>query len=348
MEFSVTQIAAIIGGNIDGDGNTKINNVGSIEDATPGCITFLSNPKYEPHIYTTEASAVIVSRTFSPKKSVSAILISVEDPYLAFTQLLEEYNRMVSLSKQGVEEPAYLGKDVTLGQHLYRGAFSYIGDNCVIGNHVKIYPHAYVGDGVTIGDNTVVYAGAKLYAHTAVGSHCTIHAGAVIGSDGFGFAPMADGSYRPIPQLGNVVLKNHVSIGANATVDCATMKSTIIGTGTKLDNLVHVAHNVEIGDHVVMAAQAGVSGSSTVGNYVQIGGQVGISWHIHIADKALIGAQSGLGHNVKEGEKLLGSPAFEIKSHIKSHVLFKRLPELNERIKQLEEKTLNLPTTKEK
>ena len=348
MEFSVNQIAAIVGGSIEGDGDLKINNVGSIEDASPGCITFLSNPKYEPHIYTTKASAVIVNRAFSPKKGLSATLVCVDDPYVAFTQLLEEYQRMLSLSKQGVEEPCYLGQDVTLGQHLYRGAFSYIGNNSVIGNHVKIYPHAYIGDGVTIGDNTVVYAGAKIYANTQIGKHCTIHAGAVIGSDGFGFAPLPDGSYRPIPQLGNVILKDHVSIGANATIDCATMRSTIVGTGTKLDNLVHVGHNVEIGNHVVVAAQAGVSGSSSIGNYVQVGGQVGISGHIHIADKALIGAQSGVGHNVKEGERLLGSPAFEIRSHIKSHVLFKRLPELNERIKELEEKTLNLPTTKEK
>ncbi len=316
-----------------------MNRLAKIEEGTPGALSFLSNSKYEPFLYTTGASAVIVSNTLEIKQPVSAALIKVEDPYSAFTTLLDIYQKAVAASREGVEEPCFMGQNSTIGPRHYRGAFSYIGKNCTIGEGVHIYPHAYIGDNVTIGDNTIIQAGAKIYADSVIGSHCMLHAGCVIGSDGFGFAPQKDGTYIAIPQTGNVVLEDHVRIGANTTVDCATMGSTIIRTGSKIDNLVQVAHNVEIGRHTVVAAQTAFAGSSKVGNYCTIAGQVGVVGHISIADKTIVGAKSGISKNIKEeGTFVQGAPAFDYKQNLRAMAIFRKLPELQKQVDELREK----------
>lgn len=349
MEFTLAQIAHILGGELKGDGQAKVSKIGSIEEGGEGVITFLANPKYEPHLYTTTATAVIVSKAYGAKNNVSANLILVEDPYLSFTALLEEYHKITSFQKNGIEQPSFVGENTTYGKNLYLGAFAYVGSHVVMGDNVKVYPGAFIGDNVTIGNNTIIHAGVKIYARTVVGSYCVIHSGAVIGSDGFGFAPREDGSYKTIPQLGNVVIENHVSIGANTTIDCATFNSTVIREGVKLDNLIQVGHNAEIGQHTVIAAQAGVSGSSKVGPYSMIGGQVGIAGHIRLGARTKIAAQSGVAKSVEEeGKVLFGSPAFEHLQFIKSSSLFKRLPELNQKIRELEEKIINLTSLKTK
>ncbi len=337
----------MLGGEIEGDGSAEVNRLSKIQDAEKGSIAFLSNPKYESHLYETRASAVIVSKDFQPKSSLETTLIKVEDPYSSFSRLLEEYSRMLHSQKQGVEEPAFIGENTSTGEGIYRGAFSYVGSGVSIGQNVKIYPHAFVGDNTTIGDNCIIYAGAKIYEGTEIGDNCVIHSGAVIGSDGFGFAPQPDGSYKAIPQLGKVKLENNVSIGANTTIDCATFDSdyTLIKEGVKLDNLIQIAHNVEIGEHTVIAAQAGVSGSSKIGNNCMIGGQVGVSGHVEIIGKTSIAAQSGIMKSPKdEGAVLIGSPAFDHKQYLKCYVVFRKLPDLDQRLKELEEKVLNLRT----
>jgi UDP-3-O-[3-hydroxymyristoyl] glucosamine N-acyltransferase len=341
MEFTIQQIAAMLGGQVKGNDQQKISMLAKIQDAKPGQLAFLSNPKYEQYIYTTQASVVIVKNDFQPKKEISAALILVEDPYLSFTILLEEYHKMISFQKTGVEEPAFIGKGSNVGENIYRGAFSYIGSNVKIGNNVKIYPHAYIGDNVVIGDNTILHSGAKIYADTRLGNNCVLHSGAIIGSDGFGFAPQADGTYKTIPQLGNVIIEDNVSIGANAVIDCATLfgDSTIINTGVKLDNLIQVAHNVEIGKNTVIAAQAGVSGSTKIGENCIIAGQVGIAGHLVIANNTSIGAQAGISKSVStEGQKILGYPAYDIKEYFRSYAVFKKLPDLNNRLRELENK----------
>ncbi|MDJ1483457.1 UDP-3-O-(3-hydroxymyristoyl)glucosamine N-acyltransferase [Cytophagaceae bacterium YF14B1] len=343
MEFTIEQIAGMLKGSIEGNGSLLVNKLAKIEEATAGCLAFLSNQKYEPYLYTTEATAVIVGKDFEPKKEYTATLIRVDNPYLAFTVLLEQYQQYLMAAKVGIEQPSFIGDNSTTGNNIFRGAFSYIGSNCKIGNNVKIYPQAYIGDNVTIGDNTVIYAGAKIYSDIVIGNRCVVHAGAVIGSDGFGFAPQPDGSYRPIPQVGNVVLEDDVCIGANTVVDCATMGSTIIRQGAKLDNLIQIAHNVEIGKHTVIAAQSGISGSTKIGNYCVIAGQVGIVGHLQIADKTSFGAQSGVSKSIqKEGLKLQGSPAFDYKDNLRSLAVFRNLPQLQKRLEELEEKILTL------
>ncbi len=341
MEFTISQIASILKGEVQGDGDLKINMLGKIQDAKEGQIAFLANPKYEQFIYSTQASAVIVKRDFLAKKEVSTTLILVDDPYTSFTLLLEEYHKAINFQKSGVEEPSFIGKNVTVGKNIYRGALCYIGNSVTIGDNVKIYPHVFIGDNVTIGSNSILHANVKLYADTRVGSGCTIHSGTVIGSDGFGFAPQDDGSYKTIPQLGNVIIEDNVSIGANTVIDCATLygDSTIIRQGVKLDNLIQVAHNVEVGKNTVIAAQTGISGSSKVGENNMIGGQVGIAGHLVIANNTGIGAQAGIGKSIKEeGAKIIGSPAFDVKEYYKAYAIFKRLPDLNERLRELERK----------
>ena len=333
----------LLGGTVEGKGEEEVCSLGKIEDAQKGSISFLSNLKYEPYLYSTSASAVIVSKDFQPKKAIPTTLIKVDDPYSSFTVLLEEYHKFISFQKAGTEEPSFMGEAVTTGKDLYRGAFSYIGKGCKIGENVKIYPQAYIGENVSIGDNTIILSGAKIYPDTKIGRNCTIHAGAVVGSDGFGFAPQPDGSYKTIPQLGNVVLEDWVSIGANAAIDCATLGSTIIRQGTKIDNLVQIAHNVEIGKNTVIAAQSGVAGSAKIGDSCIIAGQVGIIGHLEIANKTTIAAQAGVGKSIEdEGKILIGSPAFERNAYMKSYALFRNLPDLNKRIKELEEKIINL------
>lgn len=348
IEFSVDYIAELLDGEVQGDGSIKVNQLSKIEDAQPGTISFLSNPKYEPSIYTTKASAVIVNKEFQPRKALDIALIKVKDPYLGFTALLEEYNKQSRLQKIGVEQPAFIGSNTRTGENIYRGAFSCIGSDCEIGNNVKIYPQAYLGDNVKIGDNTIIYSGVKIYSGTEIGAHCVIHAGAVIGSDGFGFAPQPDGSYKTIPQMGNVMIGNHVNIGANTTIDCATLGSTTIKDGVKLDNLIQIAHNVEIGENTVIAAQSGISGSTKVGKGCIIAGQVGIIGHLHIGDHVKIAAQSGVGKSLDDNAIEMGSPSFKQKIYLRAYAAFKNLPELVNRINELEKKVLNLPSSEDK
>ena len=338
MEFTVQQIADLLQGKIEGESQVKVSSLGKIEEAQAGALAFLSNAKYEPYLYTTGASAVIVSDNLELKKAVAATLIRVPDPYTSFSTLLSYYQTALLASKTGVEEPCFLGQESRIGENHYRGAFSYIGHNCTIGNNVRIFPQVYIGDNVTIGDNTTLFAGVKVYANSVIGSNCTLHAGVVIGSDGFGFAPQSDGSYKTIPQIGNVVLEDDISIGANTTIDCATMGSTIIRKGTKIDNLVQIAHNVEVGHHTVIAAQTGISGSSKIGNYNVLAGQVGIVGHITLADRTTVGAQSGVGKSVKEpGTIIQGSPAFDYKQNLRALAVFRKLPELQRELESLRE-----------
>ncbi len=351
MEFTIQQIAAMLGGEVKGDGNAKINMLAKIQDAKPGQIAFLSNPKYENFIYTTQASAVIVGQDFVPKKEIASTLIVVADAYSSFTVLLEEYHKMMSFQKSGVEEPSFVGTKSIIGKNIYRGAFSYIGNNVKIGDNVKVYPHAYIGDDVEIGNNTILHPGTKLYSGTKVGNNCVIHSGTVIGSDGFGFAPQADGTYKTIPQLGNVVIEDNVTIGGNTVIDCATLfgDSTIIRKGVKLDNLIQIAHNVEIGKNTVIAAQTGVSGSSKIGENNILGGQVGIAGHLVIANNTGIGAQAGISKSIKEeGQRIIGSPAFNVSDYFKSYAVFKNLPDLNQRLRELEKKMKDIDQPAEK
>lgn len=339
MEFTVRQIAALLNGEVSGNDALIVNQLAKIEDASPGGISFLSNLKYEPFLYNTQASAVIIDRSFTPREPVSATLIRVENAYLAFTRLLEEYHRQVSFARVGVEQPSFMHESSQMGERGYLGAFAYVGKQCRIGANVKIYPHTYVGDNVTIGDNTIIHAGVKLIDNTVVGSHCVIHPNAVIGSDGFGFAPQADGTYKTIPQLGNVVIEDYVSIGSNTTIDCATLGSTIIRQGAKLDNLIQIGHNVEIGKNTVIAAQTGVSGSTRIGENCVIAGQVGFVGHLTIANNTKFGAQAGVPKSVREeGQSLNGTPAFDLKDSLRSAAVYRRLPDLERRVIDLEKK----------
>lgn len=339
MEFTVDQIAAILQGEIDGKSDLKIRAIEKIQDAKEGAITFLANPKYEKFIYSTKASAVIVKKDFKPENPVSSTLIRVNDPYSSFTKLLEEYDKISRFAKQGIEEPSFIADNAQTGSHIYRGAFSYIGQNTRIGNNVKIYAHVYVGDDVTIGDNCVFHPGVKIYAGTVIGNNCIIHSGTVVGSDGFGFAPQEDGTYKKIPQLGNVIIKDNVEIGANTVIDCATLGSTVIEQGVKLDNLVQLAHNVEIGENTVIASQSGISGSTRLGKNCVVAGQVGVVGHIEIADRVTLAAKTGLSNSVKKpGSVIFGYPAMDHRRYLRCHAVFRNLPELREKVHDLEKK----------
>ncbi len=341
MEFTVEQIANLLGARIQGDAKSKINSFAKIQEGRSGAISFLANPKYEEYIYSTQASAVIVSENFVPRQEIKATLIIVADAYLAFSVLLEEYARVLKLHKSGREEPCFVAESSLIGENTYIGAFAYIAENTKIGNNTKIYPHVYIGANVEIGENCILYPGVKIMQGCKIGSYCTFQPGVVIGSDGFGFAPQSDGTYKPIPQIGNVIIGNHVDIGANTTIDRATMGSTVIADGVKLDNLIMLAHNVEIGSNTAIAAQTGISGSTKVGQNCVIAGQVGIVGHIEIANGVKIGAQSGIMKGVsEEGKNLMGSPATDLKSHLRSIVVYQKLPELQKRIEELEKRVL--------
>lgn len=338
MKFAASQIGEILQGTIEGDATVCVDRLAKIEEATEGSITFLANPKYTHYIYTTGASVVIVSKDFVPSAPVPATMIRVEDPYTSFTTLLEFYENYLKSLKSGIEQPSFQAADLKMGQNIYLGAFSYIGEGVVLGDDVKIYPQVYIGDHVTIGRGTVIYAGVRIYRDTHIGADCIVHAGAVLGADGFGFAPQADGSYKKIPQTGNVVLENCVEIGANTTVDRSTMGSTVIRKGTKLDNLIQIAHNVEVGQNTAIAAQTGVAGSSKIGAGCVIGGQVGIAGHLHIGDRTTIAAQSGVIADIAAGATVMGSPSFDHKDYVKSYVVFRKLPKLARRIEQINKK----------
>ncbi len=339
MEFTVEQIAQMLKGEIIGDKSLKINQLAKIEEGSTGTISFLANPKYEHFIYTTNATAVIVDNHFQAKKEYQTTLILVENAYAAFTTLLQEYQKSLAHNKKGIEQPSYISSTAKVGLDVYVGAFAYIGEHCKIGNNTKIYPNVSVSDACIIGDNCTIYSGAKIYHNTVIGNNCTIHSNAVIGADGFGFAPQADGTFVAIPQLGNVILEDNVSIGANTTVDRATMGSTILREGVKIDNLVQIAHNVEIGKNTVIAAQTGISGSSKIGENCMIGGQVGMAGHISVADNTIVTAQSGITKTVKQSGRIMaGSPAQNSHDNLKSQVLYKNLPKIELRLRVVEEK----------
>lgn len=337
MEFSAAQIAQMIGGKAEGNPGVMVSSFGKIEEAVAGQLAFLANPKYEEYLYSTGASIVIVNENQELREKIVATLIRVPDAYTAFAALLSKYQEIVSQQMVGIQEPSYISKSAKLGEKIFVGAFAFIGEHVVIGNNVKIYPQVFLGDHVHVNDNVVLYPGVKIYHDCIVGKNSTIHAGSVIGSDGFGFAPQADGSFKKVPQMGNVVIEENVEIGANATIDRATIGSTIIRAGAKLDNLIQVAHNVEVGNNTVIAAQAGVSGSTKIGNNVMIGGQAGIVGHIQIADGSKINAQSGVSKSIKlPNTAVTGSPAFDYTSALRSQALSRNLPEIEKRIKELE------------
>ena len=340
MEFSAEQIAGILDGKIVGNSDVKVSGLSKIEEGQPYTLSFLANMKYEEYIYSTGASIVIVNKSFKPTKNLpsSLTLIKVDDAYACFAKLLAVYNEM-SEKKAKIEQPCHISSTATVGENVYIGAFAYIGDHVKLGNGVKIYPNAYIGDHVEIGEKTTVHPGAAVYHNCKVGENCVIHAGAIIGADGFGFAPDKDGKFQKVPQIGNVVLENNVEIGANATIDRATLGSTILKKGVKIDNLVQIAHNVTIGENAAIAAQAGVAGSTKIGERVMIGGQVGISGHIKIADETKIVAQSGIPGNIKsKGKTLMGSPGIPIDDFKKSYFGFRKLPYILEKIRELEQK----------
>ena len=340
MKFTAEQIAEILEGEVVGNPNAEVSTLSKIEEGQEGSLTFLSNPKYQSFIYTTKASVTIVNNTFVPEADLKTTLIKVEDAYGAFTKLLEFYNQ-VKLNKTGIEPLSFIDESAQYGVDLYLGSFSYIGKNVVLGNNVKIYPNSFVGDNAVIGDNVTIFAGGKIYSETVIGNNCTIHSGAIIGSDGFGFAPNADGTYKKIPQIGNVVIEDDVEIGACTTIDRATMGSTIIRKGVKLDNQIQIAHNVEIGENTVIAAQTGIAGSTKIGKNGMIGGQVGFAGHITVGDNVGIKAKSGITKNVKEGQIMQGSLAFGYSDFSKSYVHFKNLPKIVAELEELKKEILN-------
>ena len=327
MKFTAEQIAGILEGEVVGNPNAEVYKLSKIEEGTEGSLTFLANPKYINYIYSTEATITIVSNTFVPEQKISTTLIKVEDAYKSFSKLLEYYNQ-VKLMKSGIEQPSMISENVTYGEGLYLGSFCYIGKNVKIGNNVKIYPNSFIGDNVTIGDNCIFFAGVRIYSETEIGNNCTIHSGTIVGSDGFGFAPQEDGTFKKVPQIGNVIIGNDVEIGANTTIDRATLGSTYIRNGVKLDNHIQVAHNVDIDENTVIAAQTGIAGSTKIGKNCMIGGQVGIAGHLTIGNGVKIQAQSGIGKNLLENEVVQGSPAFNYGDFAKSYIHFKNLPKI--------------------
>lgn len=350
MKFTIAQIATILGGRVEGNENISVDKLGKIdeENLPEGTICFLSNMKYEHFIYTTNASVVIVGEDFVAKNEIkNTNLIIVKNAYSAFTQLLEEYNKIIisqTLQKKiGIENPAFVSDKATLGKDVYVGAFSYIAEGAKIGDSVKIFPNVYIGENVVIQENSVIYSGVKIYSNTLIGKNCIFHSGVIIGAEGFGFAPQKDGSYKNIPQLGNVIIEDDVCIGANTTIDRATIGATILRQGVKLDNLIQIGHNVEIGKHTVIAAQVGIAGSAKIGDYCAVGGQSGIAGHLEIANKTRIGGKTGVNASIKEENTTVqGYPAQSYIGFMKSSALFRKLPDLNKKIEELEKKLNDL------
>lgn len=335
MEFSARQIAEYLHGEIEGNPEATVSRIAKIEEGTPGSLTFLSNVAYTPYIYKTKATIVLVSNTFVVEKPLECTLIRVKDPYNSLAELLDLYQSQFP-ARTGISSNAFCAQETSLDNIAYLGDFAYVGKNVTLGKNVSIYPHCYIGDNVTIGDDTILYSGVKIYDNCVIGKNCTFHANAVIGADGFGFAPQSDSNYRKIAQIGNVVIEDHVEIGANTTIDRATMGSTYIGKGVKLDNLIQIAHNVTIGENTVMAAQSGIAGSTRVGKNCMIGGQVGISGHLVIGDDVKMAAQTGVGSNIREGEIIMGSPSMPISKYRKAFIYFRNFEKLVQRIDQLE------------
>jgi UDP-3-O-[3-hydroxymyristoyl] glucosamine N-acyltransferase len=337
MQFTAQQIALLVSGTIQGNPDTTVTSFGKIEEAVAGQLSFLANPKYEEYLYTTKASLVIVNESLQLQKNIPATLVRVKDAYTAFATLLTTYQNLKAQQKKGIETPSHIASTATLGTDVFVGAFAYIGEKVSIGNNSKIFPGAYIAENVSIGTNTTIHAGVKIYEDCVIGNDVIIHAGTVIGSDGFGFAPQPDGSYQKVPQIGNVIIEDQVEIGANTTIDRATMGSTIIKKGVKLDNLIQIAHNVEIGSQTVIAAQTGISGSTKLGQKIMIGGQAGIAGHLTIANGVKIAGGAGVTKNLDgEGKSYAGFPAEDAKQSLKAQVYTRQLPELEKRVKELE------------
>lgn len=344
MEFTAKQIADYLKGEIEGNPDVKLSTFSKIEEGGVGSLTFLSNPKYTEYIYSTKASAVLVNKDFVPEKNVETTLIKVENSYMALASLLQMVDSLTP-RKEGISSLCSISADSTLGDGAYVGEYAVIEQGCKIGQKAQIYPQVYIGSGVVMGDNVTLYPGVKIYKGCVIGNNCTIHAGTVIGADGFGFAPSADGSYSKIPQIGNVVIEDGVEIGANTTIDRATMGSTIVHKGVKIDNLVQVAHNVEIGENTVMAAMTGVAGSAKIGKHCMFGGQVGVVGHSTIADNSSFAAQSGIASSIKKpGKTYQGAPAFEVMDYQRSYVCFRRLPEMRNQIIEMQKEIEELKT----
>lgn len=345
MIFPASQIALLINGKVEGNPDATVNNFGKIEEAGPGQLSFLANPKYEDYLYSTKASVIIINEALELKSPVQATLIRVKDAYSAFAILLSHYQTMKQQQLKGIQQPNFISPTASYGENVFIGAFAYLGEKVKVGNNTKIFPGVYLADNVVVGNNTVIHAGVKIMTDCVIGNNVIIHAGTVIGSDGFGFAPQPDGSFSKVPQIGNVVVEDSVEIGSNCTIDRATIGSTIIRQGAKLDNLIQIAHNVEIGNSTVVAAQTGISGSTKIGKGVMIGGQAGVVGHIHIGDGAKINAQSGVSKDIEPGKAVTGSPAFDYTQSLRSQAINRRLPELEKRIKELEMLVAQLKAT---
>ncbi|MEQ1553033.1 MAG: UDP-3-O-(3-hydroxymyristoyl)glucosamine N-acyltransferase [Ferruginibacter sp.] len=337
MQFSATQIAQIVSGTIDGNPEKTVSSFGKIEEAKAGQLAFLANPKYEDYLYSTNADIIIINESQILKEPINATLIKVPDAYSAFALLLRQYERLQAQQMVGIQEPVYIHATAKKGNDIFIGAFAYIGENVTIGDGTKIYPNTYIGNNVTIGEKTIIHPGVKIYHDCIIGNRVVIHAGTVIGGDGFGFAPQADGSFKKVPQMGNVIVEDYVEVGSNSTIDRATIGSTIIKAGAKIDNLVQIAHNVEVGNNTVIAALSGISGSTKIGNNVMIGGQAGLAGHITIGDGAKINAQSGVGKSLKPGQSVSGSPSYDYNKAIRSQAIARNLPEIEKRLRELEE-----------
>ena len=342
MEFTAQQIADFLNGYVEGDPTSKVHNFSKIEEGMPGTITFLANPKYEPYLYTTKAGIVIVNQELTLQSPVAATLIRVPNAYSAWGMLLRLVEKSNAKQTAGIDGSSYVAKTAIVPDDCSVGAFAYIGEQAVIGKGCIIYPYTYIGERVKIGDNTILYPHVTIYPASVIGNNCIIHAGAVIGADGFGFAPDADGVYQKIPQLGNVVLEDDVEVGANTTIDRAVMGSTLIHKGVKIDNLVQIAHNVEIGENTAMAAQVGIAGSTKVGTNCMLGGQVGISGHLHIGHHVQMGPQSGTISNLKDNAQVMGTPPFPLKNFLRSSLLFEKFPDIYRSLNQLEKEVAKM------
>ena len=338
MKLTASQIAEITGGSIEGNSKVTVSKLSKIEEGKKGSLSFLSNPKYTPYLYKTNSSIVLINSDLVLDKEINPTLIRVENSYEAFSKLLDFYRQMKP-KKEGIETPSFISEKATLGKNIYLGAFSYINEGCVIGDNVKIYPQVYIGENVTIGNKTIVFPGAKIHSDSVIGSDCIVHSNVIIGADGFGFSPSSEGNYTKVPQTGNVIIEDHVEIGAGTTIDRATLGSTIIRRGVKLDNLIQIAHNVEVGEHSVIAAQAGIAGSSKIGRHCMIGGQAGIAGHIIVGDRVQIQGQSGVLRNLKDDSVVQGTPAIDFTRYSKSYVHFRNLTTHINDLDQLKKKS---------
>jgi UDP-3-O-[3-hydroxymyristoyl] glucosamine N-acyltransferase len=344
MELTAAMIAQLLKGTVEGDPETKLNTIAKIEEGHEGALSFLSNPKYESYIYTTGSSAVLVRNDFKPAREIKATLIRVDDPYQAIASLLAMYEQAKPV-KKGIHPTAVIDETAIVGNDVYIGAYAVVSENAVIGDGCSLYPHVYIGDGVRVGKNATLHPGVKVYKECVIGNYCILHAGVVIGADGFGFAPVIDNNYMKIPQIGNVILEDNVEIGANTCIDRATMGSTVLQRGVKLDNLVQIAHNVVIGENTVIAAQSGIAGSTKVGKNCMMGGQSGLTGHISIADGCKVGAQSGVIGSVKEeNAAIVGMPAVDSKKYMRSYACFVKLPELSRKVDEISKTVESLKT----